>query len=58
VSEDGTTFRDVERVEWPRMSAPHDVDLKGVSARYLRLRVDYGMGGASTLAEIIPYEIS
>ncbi|MEV4805422.1 discoidin domain-containing protein [Nonomuraea sp. NPDC049421] len=58
VSEDGTTFRDVERVEWPRMSAPHDVDLKGVSARYLRLRVDYGMGGASTLAEIIPYEVS
>ncbi|MFI7447346.1 endonuclease/exonuclease/phosphatase family protein [Nonomuraea sp. NPDC049714] len=57
-SDDGTAFRDVERVEWPRMTAPNDVDLRGVSARYLRLRVDYGMGGASALAEIIPYEIS
>ncbi|WP_336203921.1 endonuclease/exonuclease/phosphatase family protein [Nonomuraea sp. LPB2021202275-12-8] len=58
VSDDGTAFRDVERVEWPRMTAPNDVDMKGVSARYVRLRVDYGMGGASALAEIIPYEIS
>ncbi|MEO3885487.1 endonuclease/exonuclease/phosphatase family protein [Nonomuraea sp. B5E05] len=58
VSDDGTTFRDVERVEWPRMTAPNDVDLKGTAARFVRLRVDYGMGGASALAEIIPYEIS
>ncbi|MEV4070144.1 discoidin domain-containing protein [Nonomuraea fuscirosea] len=58
VSDDGTTFRDVERVEWPRMTAPNDVDMKGVPARYVRLRVDYGMGGASSLAEIIPYEKS
>ncbi|MFE3454243.1 discoidin domain-containing protein [Nonomuraea sp. NPDC059194] len=58
VSDDGTTFRDVKRVEWPRMTAPNDVDMKGVSTRYVRLRVDYGMGGASALAEIIPYEIS
>ncbi|MET8333367.1 discoidin domain-containing protein [Streptosporangium canum] len=58
VSDDGTTFRDVKRVEWPRMTAPNDVDMQGVAARYVRLRVDYGMGGASALAEIIPYEIS
>ncbi|WP_281282806.1 discoidin domain-containing protein [Nonomuraea terrae] len=57
VSDDGTTFRDVERVEWPRMTAPNDVDMNGVSARYVRLRADYGMGGASALAEIIPYEV-
>ncbi|SDJ25972.1 Endonuclease/Exonuclease/phosphatase family protein [Nonomuraea maritima] len=58
VSDDGTTFTDVAQVEWPRMSAPNDVDMKGASARYLRLRVNYGMGGASALAEIIPYELS
>ncbi|WP_052423765.1 discoidin domain-containing protein [Nonomuraea candida] len=58
VSADGTTFTDVRRVEWPRMTAPNDVDLNGVPARYVRLRVDYGMGGASALAEIIPYELS
>lgn len=58
VSGDGTTFRDVKRVEWPRMTAPNDVDMQGVAARYVRLRVDYGMNGASSLAEIIPYEIS
>ncbi|WP_197094122.1 discoidin domain-containing protein [Nonomuraea sp. SBT364] len=57
VSDDGTTFRDVKRVEWPRMTAPNDVGLTGVSARYVRLRADYGMGGATALAEIIPYEI-
>lgn len=56
VSDDGTTFRDVSQVEWPKMTAPNDVDLSGVSARYIRLRADYGMGGASALAEIIPYE--
>lgn len=55
VSDDGTTFRDVKRVEWPRMTAPNDVDMTGVTARYVRLRVDYGMGGASAIAEIIPY---
>lgn len=58
VSDDGITFRDVKRVEWPRMTAPNDVDMRGVSARYLRLRSDFGIGGASALAEIIPYEIS
>ncbi|GAA2871019.1 discoidin domain-containing protein [Nonomuraea rubra] len=56
VSTDGTTFTDVERVEWRRVTEPNDVDLKGVSARFLRLRVDYGIGGASALSEIIPYE--
>jgi hypothetical protein len=56
VSDDGVTFTDVRQVEWPRMTAPNDVDLTGVSARYLRLRADHGMGGASALAEIIPYE--
>ncbi|MGW0479322.1 discoidin domain-containing protein [Nonomuraea sp. NPDC003214] len=58
VSDDGETFRDVKRVEWPRMTAPNDVDLTGVSARYIRLRADYGMGGATALAEIIPYEVA
>ncbi|MFB9964491.1 discoidin domain-containing protein [Sinosporangium siamense] len=57
VSEDGTDFTDVKRVEWPRMTAPNDVDMNGVRARYVRLRADYGMGGASALAEIIPYEV-
>ncbi|MER5423370.1 discoidin domain-containing protein [Streptosporangium roseum] len=56
VSDDGSTFRDVTAVEWPRMTAPNDVSLQGVSARYIRLRSDYGIGGASALAEIIPYE--
>ncbi|MEU4573391.1 discoidin domain-containing protein [Nonomuraea sp. NPDC023979] len=58
VSDDGETFRDVKRVEWPMMTAPNDVDLTGVSARYIRLRADYGMGGATALAEIIPYEVA
>ncbi|MFB4264475.1 discoidin domain-containing protein [Nonomuraea sp. GTA35] len=58
VSDDGTTFTDVRQVEWPRMTAPNDVDLRGVTARYVRLRVDHGMGGASAIAEIIPYEVS
>ena len=58
VSDDGETFRDVKRVEWPKMTAPNDVDLTGVSARYIRLRADYGMGGATALAEIIPYEVA
>lgn len=56
VSDDGITFRDVTPVEWPRMTAPNDVSLQGLSARYIRLRSDYGIGGASALAEIIPYE--
>ncbi|MFD9942786.1 discoidin domain-containing protein [Nonomuraea sp. NPDC059023] len=56
VSDDGVTFRDVKRVTWPRMTAPNDVALDGVSARYIRLRSDYSLGGASALAEIIPYE--
>ncbi|MGW0802590.1 discoidin domain-containing protein [Nonomuraea sp. NPDC002799] len=56
VSDDGTTFRDVKQVEWPRLVVPNDVGMEGTTARYVRLRVDYGMGGASSLAEIIPYE--
>ncbi|WP_218094841.1 endonuclease/exonuclease/phosphatase family protein [Paenibacillus solanacearum] len=56
VSEDGTTFQDVEHVIWARTSTPKDVDLHGIRARYLRLRVEYSMGGASSLAEITPYE--
>ncbi|MFI6395025.1 discoidin domain-containing protein [Nonomuraea sp. NPDC050540] len=56
VSDDGVTFRDVKRVTWPRMTAPNDVMLDGVTARYIRLRSDYSLGGASALAEIIPYE--
>ncbi|MFI6906964.1 discoidin domain-containing protein [Nonomuraea sp. NPDC050394] len=56
VSDDGVTFRDVKRVAWPRMTAPNDVMLDGVTARYIRLRSDYSLGGASALAEIIPYE--
>ncbi|MBB5081851.1 discoidin domain-containing protein [Nonomuraea endophytica] len=56
VSDDGVTFRDVKRVTWPRMTAPNDVLLDGVAARYIRLRSDYSLGGASALAEIIPYE--
>ncbi|NUT42214.1 MAG: hypothetical protein HOV86_19740 [Thermoactinospora sp.] len=56
VSDDGVTFRDVVPVEWARMTAANDVSLQGVSARYLRLRSDYGIGGASALAEIVPYE--
>ncbi|MFI6299272.1 discoidin domain-containing protein [Nonomuraea sp. NPDC050790] len=58
VSDDGTTFRDVRAVKWARMTAANDVPLDGVSARYIRLRSDYGIGGASALAEIIPYESS
>ncbi|UBU16581.1 endonuclease/exonuclease/phosphatase family protein [Nonomuraea gerenzanensis] len=58
VGDDGTTFRDVKQVEWPRMTAPNDVGMDGVTARYVRLRVDHGMGGASALAEIIPYELT
>lgn len=57
-SDDGITFRDVTSVEWARMTAANDVSLQGVSARYLRLRSDYSLGGASALAEIIPYEKS
>lgn len=38
------------------MTAPNDVMLDGVTARYIRLRSDYSLGGASALAEIIPYE--
>ncbi|MEV0993605.1 discoidin domain-containing protein [Nonomuraea sp. NPDC050202] len=56
ISTDGTTFTDVKQVEWPRLTEPNDVDMNGVPARYVRLRVDYGMGGASALSEIIPYE--
>ncbi|WP_327085049.1 discoidin domain-containing protein [Nonomuraea sp. NBC_01738] len=56
VSDDGVTFRDVKAVEWARMTSPNDVSLDGISARYIRLRSDYSLGGASALAEIIPYE--
>ncbi|MEV0588620.1 discoidin domain-containing protein [Nonomuraea sp. NPDC050310] len=57
VSDDGVTFRDVKAVEWLRLTSPNDVSLQGVSARYIRLRSDYGIGGASALAEILPYEV-
>lgn len=55
-SEDGMTFHDVERFVWERTSTPKDINLDGTRARFLRLRVEYGMGGASALAEITPYE--
>ncbi|MFI7613700.1 discoidin domain-containing protein [Nonomuraea terrae] len=58
ISADGTTFTDFKQVEWPRLTEPNDVDMNGVSARYVRLRADYGIGGASALAEIIPYEVA
>ncbi|MEZ7124616.1 discoidin domain-containing protein [Nonomuraea sp. AD125B] len=56
VSADGTWWAQVASVTWPRITGPNDVHLNGVKARYLRLRVDNGMGGAAAIAEITPYE--
>ncbi|KAB8196343.1 hypothetical protein FH608_006170 [Nonomuraea phyllanthi] len=56
VSTDGTWWAQAASVTWPRITGPNDVPLNGVRARYLRLRVDNGMGGATSIAEITPYE--
>jgi hypothetical protein len=58
VSDDGNAWRDVTAVEWERTTLPKDVDLRGLSARYLRFHVDLGIGGFSSAAEITPYEAS
>lgn len=56
VSQDGAEFRDVADVDWERTTVPKDVDLSGISARYVRLHIELGIGGFSSAAEITPYE--
>ncbi|WP_162452426.1 discoidin domain-containing protein [Phytoactinopolyspora mesophila] len=56
-SRDGTDFTDVAEVEWDRTRLPKDVDLDGVTARYLRLQIEHSSGGdLSSAAQLIPYE--
>ncbi|NED94488.1 hypothetical protein G1H11_04105 [Phytoactinopolyspora alkaliphila] len=56
-SHDGSSFTDVAVVEWDRTRFPKDVDLAGVTARYLRLTVEHSSGGdLSSAVELVPYE--
>ncbi|WP_245951338.1 discoidin domain-containing protein [Phytoactinopolyspora halophila] len=56
-SRDGSDYTDVAEVDWDRTRLPKDVDLDGVSARYLRLTIERGSGGdLSSAAQLIPYE--
>lgn len=57
-SADGSTFADVARLDRERSNLPSDIDLSGVRARYLRLHVEFGVGGHSSAAEITPYELT
>ncbi|MGH8792930.1 MAG: discoidin domain-containing protein [Stackebrandtia sp.] len=55
-SQDGENFEPVASGTWERSPVPKDIELDGISARYLRLEVGLGAGAFSHVAELIPYE--
>lgn len=55
-SVDGDEYEEVAAGTWDRDPLPKDVELDGVSARYLQFEVDIGVAAFTHVAELIPYE--
>ena len=61
LSEDGENWQPAADFDWEPTGVAKNIEIgdgTGMPARYLRVRVDFGLGGFSSASELIPYHLA